>query len=147
MATPATYYFDQWLELFTTLKNFSLDDFGPMTFAGYVPKEYMGSQARILYVCASVPNWVADVFGGGPNPLKDDAAALDFVERLGGLAGGSGESVAAFPALPDDRLKGRRRYVVIRIGQGKLCRVRGGSEVFRDLLLVAAANVAATHPG
>lgn len=94
MATPATYYFDEWLELLTKLKQLSLDDLNPMTFAGCVPKGYMGSSARILYVCASVPNWVADVFGGGPNPLKDDAAALDFVGRLGGLAGGSGDAVA-----------------------------------------------------
>ena len=90
MVPPATYYVDEWLELSATLRAVSIDKLNPGWFQGYIPDDFSVSHNRILYVCASVPGYSANVFGNGPHPLKDDPLAAEFVRSLGGLAGGSG---------------------------------------------------------
>ena len=88
MATPATSYLDEWTTLRARLAQLSEDDLNFGYFTGYVPKSYASSGGRILYVCASVPGYLADVFGPGPHPLKDDPLATEFARALGGLANG-----------------------------------------------------------
>ena len=91
MTTPATYYFDQWTELRAKLQMQATDDLCTGYFAGYVPKGYQDAGSQIVYVCASVPGYGADIFGPGPYPLKDDPAALDFTRALGGFADSSSD--------------------------------------------------------